>query len=114
MRRKPRQKLAIELAIVSHTQRLAGLTFLIHRYKHGKLLVSVTSDKLFHTAAAPPCAWGFARSLREAPLRRFHSIINGCHRRGVIGEITSSARMRESRKRLFFDFCEPIKLFRVL
>src|SRR5512143_2712007 len=49
MRRKSRQKLAIELAIVSHTQRLAGLTFLIHRYKHGKLLVCVTSDKMFHT-----------------------------------------------------------------
>jgi len=32
MRRKPRQKLAIQLAIVSHTQRLAGLPFLIHRY----------------------------------------------------------------------------------
>src|SRR5580765_2886998 len=77
MRRKPRQKLAIELAIVSHTQRLAGVAFLIHRYKHGKLLVCVTSDKLFHTAAAPPCARGFARSLREAPLQRFHSIIIG-------------------------------------
>src|ERR1700740_1587897 len=57
MCRKPRQKLAIKLAIVSHTQRLAGLPFLIHRHEDGKLLVSVTSNKLFHTAAAPPCAW---------------------------------------------------------
>src|SRR6476661_3662987 len=30
-----------------------------------------------HIAAAPPCARGFARSLREAPLQRFHSIIIG-------------------------------------
>jgi hypothetical protein len=74
MRRKPSQKLTIKLAIVSHTQRLAGLPFLIHRHEDGKLLVSVTSDKLFHTAAAPPCAWGFARSLRKTPLQRFHSI----------------------------------------
>jgi hypothetical protein len=42
--------------------------------------VSITSDKLFHTAAAPPCAWGFARSLRKTPLQRFHSIINGIER----------------------------------
>jgi hypothetical protein len=32
---------------------------------------------MFHIAAAPPCAWGFVRSLREAPLQRFHSIIIG-------------------------------------
>ena len=57
--------------------RLAGLSFFIHLYKHGKLLVCVTSDKMFHTAAAPPCARGFARSLRDAPLQRFHSIIIG-------------------------------------
>src|SRR5258706_10354491 len=62
---KPRQKLAVNLAIVSHAQRLAGLPFLIHRYKDGKLLVSITSDKLFHIAAAPPCAWGFARILAK-------------------------------------------------
>ena len=42
-----------------------------------KLLVRITADKLFHNAAAPPCAGGFARSLREAPLQRFHSIIIG-------------------------------------
>jgi hypothetical protein len=29
-------------------------TVVIHRHKDGKVLVSVTSDKLFHTAAAPP------------------------------------------------------------
>jgi hypothetical protein len=64
---------------VSHTQRLAGLPFLIHRHEHGKPLVSVTSDKLFHTAAAPPCGWSFARSLRKTPLQRFHNIIIGSH-----------------------------------
>ena len=37
----------------------------------------VASDKLSHIAAAPPCAGGFARSLRETPLKRFHSIIIG-------------------------------------
>src|SRR6266550_6756445 len=74
MRREPRQKLPVTLAIVSHTQCLAGLPFFVHRHKHGKLLVSVTSDKLFHIAAAPPCARGFARSLRKTPLHRFHSI----------------------------------------
>ena len=36
----------------------------------------VASDKLSHIAAAPPCAGGFARSLRETP-KRFHSIIIG-------------------------------------
>jgi hypothetical protein len=76
---KSRQKLAIKLAIVSHTQRLAGLPFLIHRHEDGKLLVSVTSNKLFHIAAAPPCAWGFARILRKTSLQRFHSIIIGNH-----------------------------------
>src|ERR1700726_2515158 len=60
-----------------HPKRLAGVTFFVYRDEHGKLLVSVTSDKLFHIAAAPPCAWGFARSLRKTPLQRFHSIING-------------------------------------
>ena len=66
---KPGQKLAIKLAIVSHTQRLAGLPLLIHRYSHGKFLMSVTFDKLLHMA------WGFAHSLRKTPLQRFHSII---------------------------------------
>src|ERR1700692_3523023 len=58
MRRQPCQKLAVKLPIMCHAQRLTGMPFLIHRHKHGKLLVSVTSDKLFHIAAAPPCAWG--------------------------------------------------------
>src|SRR5665213_148081 len=62
---------------MNHAQRLAGVPFFVYRYEHGKLLVSVTSDKLFHIAAAPPCAWGFARSLRKTPLQRFHSIIIG-------------------------------------
>src|SRR4030081_42294 len=77
MRREPRQKLAVKMPIVCYAQRLTGVPFLIHRYKHGKLLVSVTSDKLFHIAAAPPCAWGFASSLRKTPLQRLHSIIIG-------------------------------------
>jgi hypothetical protein len=58
-------------------QRLAGVPFLIHRHEHGKPLMRIASDKLFHIAAAPPCAWGFARSLRKTPLQRFHSIIIG-------------------------------------
>jgi hypothetical protein len=37
----------------------------------------IASDELFHIAAAPPCARRFARSLRETPLQRFHSIIIG-------------------------------------
>jgi len=49
--------------------------------------VSITSDKLFHIAAAPPCARGFARSLREAPLQRFHSIIIGTKPIAVLGSI---------------------------
>src|SRR5208282_1909889 len=74
---KSRQKLAVDLSIVRHAQRLAGMPFFVHRDEHRKLLVCVASDKLFHIAAAPPCAWGFARSLRETPLQRFHSIIIG-------------------------------------
>jgi hypothetical protein len=35
-------------------KRLARVSFFIHGDEHGKLLVRVTSDKLFHTAAAPP------------------------------------------------------------
>src|ERR1700687_4383325 len=77
MRWEPRQKLAVRLPIMRHAQRLAGLAFLIHRDEYRKLLMRIASDKLFHFAAAPPCAWGFARSLRETPLQRFHSIING-------------------------------------
>jgi hypothetical protein len=73
---QPSQKLAVKLTIVCHPERLAGLSFLIHRDEHGKLLVCITSDKLFHIAAAPPFK-GFARSLRKTPLQRFHSIING-------------------------------------
>src|SRR6202162_6019751 len=76
MRRQPRQKLAVKLPIVCHAQRLAGVPFFVHRNENGKLLVSITSDKLFHIAAAPPCAWGFARSLRKIPLQRFHSIMS--------------------------------------
>jgi len=60
-----------------HPTRLAGVPFFVHCDEYGKLLVRITSDKLFHNAAAPPCAGGFARSLREAPLQRFHSIIKG-------------------------------------
>src|ERR1700675_1419750 len=60
-----------------HPKRLAGVSLLVHRHEHRKLLVRVASDKLFHIAAAPPCAWGFARSLRKTPLQRFHSIIIG-------------------------------------
>jgi len=65
MHREPRQKRAVKIPIVCHAQRLTGVPLFIHRHEHGKLLVSITSDKLFHIAAAPPCAWGFARSLRE-------------------------------------------------
>src|ERR1700704_424683 len=77
MWRKPAQKLAVNLSIMCHAQRFASVPFLIHRHKDGEFLVSVSSDKMFHTAAAPPCARGFARSLAEAPLQRFHSIIIG-------------------------------------
>jgi len=38
--------------------------------------VRVTSDKLFHIAAAPPSV-GFACSVSKTPLQRFHSIIIG-------------------------------------
>jgi hypothetical protein len=58
-------------------KRFAGVTFFVHRDEYGELLVRIASDKLFHIAAAPPRAWDFARSLRETPLQRFHSIING-------------------------------------
>ena len=78
--------------LVSNPQRLAGLPFLIHRHKHGKLLVSVTSDKLFYIAAAPPCARGFARSLRETPLQRFHSIIIGMQPRYPLGHCARQRR----------------------
>src|ERR1700733_8865264 len=76
MRVKLRQKLAVKLSIVLHTQGIASVSLFVHRNEHGELLVSVASDKLFHIAAAPPCA-GFARSLRKTPLQRFHSIIIG-------------------------------------
>ena len=51
--RSMRQKLAVNLPIVGSPQCFAGLPFFIHRDEHGKLFVSVASDKLFHLAAAP-------------------------------------------------------------
>ena len=63
-----------------HPQRLAGLSFFVDRDEHRKLLVCIASDKLFHIAAAPPFLRGFARSLRETPLQRFHSINIGSYR----------------------------------
>jgi len=74
VRREPRQKLAVHVPLVLHAHRLARLTFFVHCNEHGKFLVCVASDKLFHIAAAPPKCRGFARSLRETPLQRFHSI----------------------------------------
>src|SRR6185369_6718236 len=53
MCREPLQKLAVKLSIVSYAQRLAGLALFVHRDEHRELLVSVASDKLFHTAAPP-------------------------------------------------------------
>jgi len=53
-------------AIVRHPQRLAGMSFFIHRDEHGKLLVCVTSDKLFHIAAAPPFQ-GFCSQFTQNP-----------------------------------------------
>src|ERR1700722_19904358 len=50
------QKLTVGLPFVGNSQRLAGLSFFIHRDEHRELLVCVASDKLFHNAAAPPCA----------------------------------------------------------
>src|SRR5258707_844527 len=73
VRRKPCQKLPVKLMIVSHAQRLAGVTLFVHGDEHGKSLVCIASDKLFHIAAVPPFR-GFARSLCETPLQRFHSI----------------------------------------
>src|ERR1700693_3656476 len=90
MRREPRQELAVKMPIVCYAQRLTGVPFLIHCHKHGKLLVSVTSDKLFHIVAAPPCARGFARSLREPPLQRFHSIIIGFYLLAAWGPVVGS------------------------
>jgi hypothetical protein len=31
---------------------------------------------MFHIAAAPPCAWGFARILRKILLQRFHASLS--------------------------------------
>jgi hypothetical protein len=62
---------------MSHTNCFSEVSFFIHRDEHGKLFVCVTSDKLFHIAAAAPFKSGFARSLRKTPLQRFHSIIIG-------------------------------------
>jgi hypothetical protein len=61
---------------VCHPERLAGLSFLIHRDEHRKFVVCITSDKLFHMLQPPPFQ-GFARSLRKTLLQRFHSIIMG-------------------------------------
>src|SRR5579862_3396674 len=76
MCRKPAQKLAIKFPIMRHTQGLASVPFFVHCNEHGELLVRVASDKLFHMLQHLLSAWGFARSLRETPLQRFHSIIN--------------------------------------
>ena len=53
MFRELREKLAIQPAIVLHTNGLARLPFLVDRHEHRIFLVCVTSDKLFHIAAAP-------------------------------------------------------------
>jgi len=53
LRGELRQKLAVQLSIVSHAERLAGLPLFVHRDEHREFLVSVASDKLFHTAAPP-------------------------------------------------------------
>jgi hypothetical protein len=45
---EPRQKIAVKPPFVRDAQRLARLPFLIHGDKHGKLLVCVASDNLFH------------------------------------------------------------------
>ena len=76
VRRQSGQELAVKLAIVRHPERLSGLSFFIHRKEHGELLVCVTSDKLFHIAAAPP-SLGVLLAVYATPLQRFHSIIIG-------------------------------------
>jgi len=54
MRRQPREELDVKLLIMGYPKRLAGLPFFVHRDEHGKLLVGIASDKLFHIAAVPP------------------------------------------------------------
>jgi hypothetical protein len=75
-RRQARQELAIKLALVHDSLRLADVPFFVDSDEHRELLVRIASNKMIHLAAAPPFQ-GFARSLRETSLQRFHSIIIG-------------------------------------
>jgi hypothetical protein len=60
------QELAVKLSIMPNAERRTGLPFFIHGDKHGKLLVRVASDKLFHFAAAPPFQ-GFCSKFTQNP-----------------------------------------------
>src|SRR5215467_11823476 len=60
MRWQSPQKLAIEHPIVGHAKGFPGVSSFIYRDEYRKVLVCIAPDKLFHIAAAPPCAWGFA------------------------------------------------------
>jgi len=74
MRWEAAQKLAVKLPIMGHAESLAIVSFFVHRNEHGELFMRITSDNrsmLQHLLSA----WGFARSLRETPLQRFHSMI---------------------------------------
>jgi hypothetical protein len=51
---------------MDHPYRFAGSSFFINRDKHGKLLVRIASDKLFHIAAAPPLL-GFCSQCKQNP-----------------------------------------------
>jgi hypothetical protein len=53
MPRQSREKLSVNQSIMYDAKCLACLTFFIHRDEHGKLLVCIASDKLFHIATAP-------------------------------------------------------------
>src|SRR5262249_42787799 len=52
MRRQSRQKFAERCAIVRYAMRSPRLAFLVYGDEHRKILVCVTPNELFHTAAA--------------------------------------------------------------
>jgi len=67
MRRQPREELAVKLLIMGYPKRLAGLPFFVHRDEHGKLLVGIASDKLFHISLQYLHSKGFCSQFMRNP-----------------------------------------------
>src|SRR5437016_12949567 len=74
-RRQFFQKLPEYLQIMSHAKRRPVFTLLIDRGEYRKLLVRITSDKMFHKPLQLLSSWGSAMLLYcRTLLQRFHRI----------------------------------------